>query len=63
MSYRRDVLRLLEQHGYRRLPKRGKGAHEVWTNGKRNQVVPAKIDDRNFANDIMKQAGISHRFK
>jgi predicted RNA binding protein YcfA (HicA-like mRNA interferase family) len=63
MSYRRQVLRQLEESGYRRLPKRGKGAHEVWTNGKRNQVVPGKIDDRDFANDIMKQAGISHRFR
>jgi predicted RNA binding protein YcfA (HicA-like mRNA interferase family) len=63
MSYRRDVLRQLEEAGYRRLPKRGKGSHEVWTNGQRNQIVPGKIDDRDFANDIMKQAGLPHRFR
>jgi predicted RNA binding protein YcfA (HicA-like mRNA interferase family) len=61
-GYRRDVLRLLEENGYRRLPKRGKGSHEAWSNGKRTQIVPRHINDRNFANDIMGQAGINHRF-
>lgn len=61
-GYRREVLRLLEVNGYRKLPDRGKGSHEVWTNGKRNQIVPRNIDDRHFANDLMKQAGIAHRF-
>lgn len=61
-GHRRGVLHQLEINGYWKLPKRGKGAHEVWTNGKRNQVVPWKIDDRNHANEIMKQAGIAHKF-
>jgi predicted RNA binding protein YcfA (HicA-like mRNA interferase family) len=62
-GYFRAVIDQLERHGYRRLPNRGKGSHEVWENGQRRQIVPRNIDDRNFANDIMKQAGISHRFK
>lgn len=61
-GHRREVLRHLENNGYWRLPKRGKGSHEVWTNGKRNQVVPRNIDDKNFANDLLRQAGIDHRF-
>jgi predicted RNA binding protein YcfA (HicA-like mRNA interferase family) len=62
-GYRRDVLRELEVAGYVKLPdRRGKGSHEIWTNGRRNQTVPRKIDDRNLANDIMKQAGIARRF-
>lgn len=61
-GHRREVLHQLELNGYWRLPKRGKGSHEVWTNGKRNQIVPRNIDDKNFANDLMKQAGIEYRF-
>jgi predicted RNA binding protein YcfA (HicA-like mRNA interferase family) len=61
-SYRRDVLRELETNGYWKLPDRGKGSHEVWTNGSRNQTVPRKVGDRNLANWIMKQAGIPRRF-
>jgi predicted RNA binding protein YcfA (HicA-like mRNA interferase family) len=63
MSYRREVIHHLETSGYKKLPNRGKGSHEVWRKGERVQIVPHKIDDRNFANDIMKQAGIAHRFK
>lgn len=63
-SYRRAVLDELEHNGYRKLPdERGKGSsHEIWSNGTRNQTVPRKVDDRNFANRIMKQAGIRRRF-
>lgn len=61
-GYFRQVIDQLERNGYVRLPHRGKGSHEVWTNGRRNQVVPRHIDDRDFANKLMKQAGINHRF-
>lgn len=61
-GYRRAVIEQLEHHGYRKLPDRGKGSHEAWSNGKRTQIVPREIDDRAFANRIMKQAGIDHRF-
>lgn len=62
MSYRREVIHHLEISGYIKLPDRGRGSHEAWRKGKHVQIVPRKIDDRNFANDIMKQAGIGHRF-
>lgn len=63
-GYRRDVIRELEHNGYWKLPDdRGKGSHEIWTNGKRNQTVPRKLNDRNLANEIMKQAGIRHKFR
>lgn len=62
-GYRRAVIDQLEQNDYRRLPDgRGKGSHEAWSNGKRTQIVPRNIDDRAFANRLMKQAGINHRF-
>lgn len=61
-SYRRDVQRELENNGYWKLPDRGKGSHEVWTNGRRNQTVPRKLNDRNLANQILKDSGINRRF-
>lgn len=64
MSYRRQVIEQLEANHYIKLPdRRGNGSHEAWRRGNHTQIVPRKIDDRHFANDIMKQAGISHRFK
>lgn len=62
MNYRRAVIEQLELHHYEKLPRRGKGSHEAWRKGNHTQLVPRHIDDRNFANDIMKQAGIHHRF-
>lgn len=56
-----QVIAVLEQHGYRFL-RNGKGAHEIWTNGSRNQVVSKNMPSRHMANEIMKQAGIAHRF-
>jgi predicted RNA binding protein YcfA (HicA-like mRNA interferase family) len=62
-GYRRAVIEILERNGYWKLPdSRGKGSHEAWSNGKRTQIVPRNIDDRAFANRLMKQAGIGHRF-
>jgi hypothetical protein len=64
MNYRRAVIDQLEINHYKKLStKRGKGSHEAWKKGNHTQLVPRNIDDRNFANDIMKQAGIKHRFK
>jgi hypothetical protein len=40
----------------------GKGAHEIWTNGHRHQVVSKNMPAREMANVIMKQAGINHKF-
>ncbi len=40
----------------------GNGSHEIWTNGKRNQTVSKNMPSRHTANEIMKQAGLKHRF-
>ena len=40
----------------------GKGLHEIWTNGKRSQIVSSNMPSREMANVIMKQAGIKHHF-
>lgn len=63
MNYRPKVIELLEANHYTKLPDRGKGSHEAWRKGSHTQIVPRKIDDRHFANDIMKQSGIDFRFK
>lgn len=63
MNYRRAVIDQLESNEYVKLPDRGKGSHEAWQRGDHTQIVPRNIDDRHFANRIMKQAGIDHRFK
>ena len=51
-------LRLAGYSWYRQ----GKGSHEIWTNGLRHQIVSRNISSRHMTNEIMKQAGIAHRF-
>jgi predicted RNA binding protein YcfA (HicA-like mRNA interferase family) len=60
-GYYRLVVEQLKANGYRYL-RAGKGAHEIWTNDRRNQVVSSNCASRHTANGIMKQAGIDHRF-
>jgi len=60
-GYYRLVIEQLRINGYTFL-RVGKGAHEVWTNGAHNQTVSKNMPARHMANDIMKQAGIAHRF-
>ena len=60
-GYYNQVVAMLKQHGYYFL-RPGKGAHEVWANGKRNQAVSKNMPARDMANEIMKQAGIGHKF-
>jgi predicted RNA binding protein YcfA (HicA-like mRNA interferase family) len=60
-GYYRLVVALLMDHNYEFL-RPGKGSHEIWTNGKRNQTVSKNMPSRDMANEIMKQAGIRHRF-
>lgn len=55
------VIDILKQHGYTFL-RQGKGAHEIWTNGVRNQTVSKNMPARPMANQIMKQSGLTHRF-
>ena len=58
---RRDLVRLLEQGGFRLL--REGGNHSIYTNG--DKVVPVKRHqtlDRITANAILKQAGLASSF-
>lgn len=55
------VIAQLKIAGYR-YKRPGKGAHEMWTNGVRNQTVSRNMPSRDMANAIMRQAGIAHRF-
>lgn len=55
------VIKQLKEHGYTLLRQNGT-AHQIWTNGPRNQTVSTNCYSRHTANGIMKQAGIDHRF-
>lgn len=55
------VITVLKQHDYFLL-RQGKGAHEIWSNGKRHQTVSRNMPSKDMANTIMKQAGLDHRF-
>lgn len=61
-GYYKQVVEQLKKHGYTFL-RAGKGAHELWTNGKRNATVSHNMPSREMANLIMKQAGIDFRFR
>lgn len=60
-GYYSAVAEVLKQHGYTLL-RSGKGAHEIWTNGVRNQTLSKNMPSRDMANVIMKQCGIPHKF-
>lgn len=60
-GFYKAVIEQLKLAGYTFL-RAGKGAHEIWTNGKRNQVVSKNMPAKQMANEIMKQAGLNHRF-
>lgn len=60
-GFYKAVIDKLREHHYHFL-RQGKGAHEIWTNGKRNQIVSHNMPSRDMANVIMKQAGIKHKF-
>jgi predicted RNA binding protein YcfA (HicA-like mRNA interferase family) len=62
-GYYSQVAKLLKEYGYQMIPGRGKGSHEVWTNGQRHQVVPRHLDSRDHANNILKQMGVGERFR
>jgi predicted RNA binding protein YcfA (HicA-like mRNA interferase family) len=59
-GYYKLVIEQLKKAGYTLI--RQTGSHQIWTNGKRNQVVSTNCDSRHTANGIMKQAGLDHRF-
>jgi predicted RNA binding protein YcfA (HicA-like mRNA interferase family) len=58
---REDLVRVLEQNGYRQL--REGGNHTIFTNG--NRTIPVKRHkefDRITANELCKQAGLGKQF-
>ena len=61
-GYYTQVIEVLRQRGYTLL-RQGNGAHEIWTNGRRNQTVSKNMPSRDMANAIMKQAGTGHKFR
>lgn len=61
-GYYTQVVEVLRQHGYTFL-RQGSGSHEIWTNGKRNQVLSKNMPSRDMANAIMKQTGTGHKFR
>lgn len=60
-GYYNQVIAVLKQHGYSFF-RHGRGSHEIWTDGRRNQVVSKNMPSRQMANEIMKQSKIKHRF-
>ena len=60
-GYYHQVITQLKQHGYYFL-RQGRGSHEIWSNGSRNQTISKNMPAREMANIIMKQANIEHRF-
>jgi hypothetical protein len=60
-GYYKLVADLLKEHQYQFL-RNGKGSHEIWTNGTRNQTLSKNMPSRDMANAVLKQAGIKHKF-
>jgi len=62
-EYEKKVRDVLAKHDCRFI-RRGKGDHDIWYSPEENRSFPvaAKIKSRHTANQIMKQAGIDHRF-
>jgi hypothetical protein len=59
-----DVKRALSEAGCH-FERNGKGDHEIWFSPHSGKRFPVdhKILSRHTANEIMKQAGIPHRFR
>jgi len=63
-DYGDSVRRLLSDDGYIKLSRRGKGSHSVWYNNAKNITVTVKdkIKSRHSANEVLKDAKISHKY-
>jgi hypothetical protein len=63
-SWTDDFKSVLKAHGCR-FDRPGKGDQEIWysPHSDRRFPVDTKIKSRHTANEIMKQAGLSHRFR
>jgi len=62
-EYENKVRQKLTENGCY-FKRRGKGDHDIWFSPISNQNFPVdgKIKSRHTANNIMKQAGVAHRF-
>jgi predicted RNA binding protein YcfA (HicA-like mRNA interferase family) len=60
-GYEKEVKAVLTEHGWYFL-RRGKGSHDIWTNGKDCVSVNNVCKSRHTANGIMKDAGINKKF-
>ena len=63
-EYEKQVRNILTLNGCS-FVRRGKGDHDIWYSPitKRHFTVDGKITSRHTANAIMKQSGITHRFR
>jgi predicted RNA binding protein YcfA (HicA-like mRNA interferase family) len=60
-EYEKKVREILKRNGFS-FHHHGKGDHDVWIKVTTKVTVDGKIKSRYIANEIMKQAGIDHRF-
>ena len=62
-DYDRQLRKILKQNGCM-LTRYGKGSHEIWYSPitTRPVSVNLKIKSRHSANEILKEAGINHKF-
>ena len=59
-SYFNDVVALLSKNGFEQI-KGGKGSHCKFKKGSYITLVPVHLNDKHFANRILKQANIKER--
>ena len=62
-EYEKVVRKILQENGCS-FVRRGKGDHSIWYSPITNRTlsVDGKIKSRHSANEIMKEAGINHKF-
>jgi len=60
-GYYKQVIAMLKQHGFS-FDREAKGSHEMWAKGRTSVTVSKTCKSRITADEIMKQAGIRHRF-
>ncbi len=63
-GFYRDVVKELRKNGFSKLPKRGKGSHEVLESQITQQraLVAKNLKSKNLADSILRDAGIDKRF-
>ena len=63
-EYEKKIREILKRHGCTFF-RRGKDNHDIWYSPltKRHVTVDTKIKSRHTANAILKQSGISYRFR